>query len=61
MVRDHARQVQQHLGQRGLVDGIAAAVDGSASLGGAGDTTGLSRMAEQLRTQMTGFLAEMRS
>ncbi|GAA4728167.1 hypothetical protein GCM10023328_03200 [Modestobacter marinus] len=45
----------------GLVDGIAAAVDGSASLGPAGDTTGLSRMAEKLRTEMTGFLAEMRS
>jgi len=44
----------------GLVDGIAAAVDGSASLGPADDTTGLSRMAEQLRTEMTGFLAEMR-
>jgi hypothetical protein len=40
----------------GLVDGIAAAVDGSASLGPAGDTTGLSRMAEKLRSEMTGFL-----
>ncbi|WP_269429965.1 methyl-accepting chemotaxis protein [Modestobacter caceresii] len=45
----------------GLVDGIAAAVDGSASLGPAGsDTTGLSQMAEKLRSQMTGFLGEMR-
>ena len=46
----------------GLVDGIAAAVDGSSSLGpGDTDTTGLSRMAEKLRSEMTGFLAEMRS
>ncbi|MGY1672145.1 methyl-accepting chemotaxis protein [Geodermatophilus sp. SYSU D00710] len=45
----------------GLVDGIAAAVDGTASLGAAGtDVTGLSRMAEQLRSEATGFLAEMR-
>ena len=44
----------------GLVDGIAAAVDGSASLGPAGDTTGLSRMAEKLRSEMTGFLQVMR-
>ena len=45
----------------GLVDGIAAAVDGSASLGPAGtDTTGLSRMAERLRSEMTGFLGVMR-
>jgi methyl-accepting chemotaxis protein len=44
-----------------LVDGIAAAVDGSASLNaGAGDTTGLSQMAERLRSEATGFLAEMR-
>ncbi|MGY1693224.1 methyl-accepting chemotaxis protein [Geodermatophilus sp. SYSU D01105] len=45
----------------GLVDGIAAAVDGSASLGSAdGDTTGLSQMAERLRSDAIGFLAEMR-
>ncbi|MBB3677756.1 methyl-accepting chemotaxis protein [Modestobacter versicolor] len=44
----------------GLVDGIAAAVDGSASLGPADDTTGLSRMAEKLRSEMTGFLGAMR-
>jgi methyl-accepting chemotaxis protein len=45
----------------GLVDGIASAVDGSASLGGAGtDTTGLSQMAERLRSEATGFLEEMR-
>ncbi|MGY1642216.1 methyl-accepting chemotaxis protein [Geodermatophilus sp. SYSU D00703] len=45
----------------GLVDGIAAAVDGSASLGTAdGDTTGLSQMAERLRSEAIGFLAEMR-
>ena len=44
-----------------LVDGIAAAVDGSASLNaGDGDTTGLSQMAERLRSEATGFLAEMR-
>jgi methyl-accepting chemotaxis protein len=44
-----------------LVDGIAAAVDGSASLNaGATDTTGLSQMAEKLRSEATGFLAEMR-
>ena len=46
----------------GLVHGIVAAVDGTSSLRAAGeDVTGLSRMAEQLRTQMTGFLASMRS
>jgi methyl-accepting chemotaxis protein len=44
----------------GLVDGIAAAVDGSASLGDGGDITGLSQMAERLRSEATGFLAEMR-
>ena len=45
----------------GLVDGIAAAVDGSASLGADGtDATGLSQMAERLRSEATGFLAEMR-
>lgn len=43
-----------------LVDGIAAAVDGSASLGGAADQTGLSQMAERLRSEMTGFLQVMR-
>ncbi|GAA4977567.1 methyl-accepting chemotaxis protein [Kineococcus glutinatus] len=43
----------------GLVDGIAAAVDG----GGAGDGggEGLSRMAERLRGEMSGFLTAMRS
>jgi methyl-accepting chemotaxis protein len=44
----------------GLVDGIAAAVDGSASLGPADDATGLSRMAEKLQSEMTGFLRVMR-
>ncbi|MGY1686802.1 methyl-accepting chemotaxis protein [Geodermatophilus sp. SYSU D00867] len=45
----------------GLVDGIAAAVDGTASLGTADtDVTGLSQMAERLRSEATGFLAEMR-
>jgi methyl-accepting chemotaxis protein len=45
----------------GLVDGIAAAVDGSASLGTGGeDITGLSQMAERLRSEAIGFLAEMR-
>ncbi|RBY97054.1 chemotaxis protein [Blastococcus sp. TF02-8] len=45
----------------GLVDGIAAAVDGSASLNtGYDDVTGLSQMAEKLRSEATGFLAEMR-
>jgi X-X-X-Leu-X-X-Gly heptad repeat protein len=44
-----------------LVDGIAAAVDGSSSLAtGVDDVTGLSRMAERLRSEATGFLAEMR-
>jgi methyl-accepting chemotaxis protein len=44
-----------------LVDGIAAAVDGSASLNaGDADITGLSQMAERLRSEATGFLAEMR-
>jgi methyl-accepting chemotaxis protein len=45
----------------GLVDGIAAAVDGTASLGvQATDVTGLSQMAEKLRAEATGFLAELR-
>ncbi|MGY2003347.1 methyl-accepting chemotaxis protein [Blastococcus sp. SYSU DS1024] len=45
----------------GLVSGIAAAVDGSASLNtGHEDVTGLSQMAEKLRSEATGFLAEMR-
>jgi methyl-accepting chemotaxis protein len=45
----------------GLVDGIAAAVDGSSSLASGGnDITGLSQMAERLRSEATGFLAEMR-
>jgi methyl-accepting chemotaxis protein len=44
-----------------LVDGIAAAVDGSSSLATGGeDITGLSQMAERLRSEATGFLAEMR-
>ncbi|SHN84681.1 Methyl-accepting chemotaxis protein (MCP) signalling domain-containing protein [Geodermatophilus obscurus] len=45
----------------GVVDGIAAAVDGSASLGPGGhDVTGLSQLAERLRSEATGFLAAMR-
>jgi len=45
----------------GMVDGIAAAVDGSASLGaGVEDVTGLSQLAERLRSEATGFLAAMR-
>ncbi|KQS63917.1 methyl-accepting chemotaxis protein [Modestobacter sp. Leaf380] len=44
-----------------LVDGIVAAVDGSASLGGPRDQTGLSRMAERLQSEMAGFLGAMRS
>lgn len=45
----------------GLVVGIAAAVDGSASLGTSGeDITGLSQMAERLRAEATDFLAQMR-
>jgi methyl-accepting chemotaxis protein len=45
----------------GMVDGIAAAVDGSASLGPGGqDVSGLSQLAEQLRSEATGFLGEMR-
>jgi len=43
----------------GLVEGITAAVDGAPL--DPGDTSGLSRMAEQLRAETTGFLAEMRS
>jgi methyl-accepting chemotaxis protein len=44
-----------------LVDGIAATVDGSSSLAtGGDDITGLSQMAERLRSEATGFLAEMR-
>ncbi len=43
----------------GVADGITAAVDGT---GAAGATSpGLSQMAETLRSEMTGFLAEMRS
>ncbi|GAA4306589.1 hypothetical protein GCM10023162_10610 [Klenkia terrae] len=48
------------LAMTGLVEGIAAAVDGSHSLGGVTDQTGLSRLAEQLSSEMTGFLAAMR-
>ena len=45
----------------GVVDGIAAAVDGSASLGpGGDDVTGLSQLAERLRSEATGFLGAMR-
>ena len=44
----------------GLVDGIAAAVDGHSSLGSRDDVTGLSQMAEKLRSEATGFLAAMR-
>ena len=45
----------------GLVDGIAAAVDGSASLVTSGeDVTGLSQLAERLRSEATSFLAAMR-
>jgi methyl-accepting chemotaxis protein len=45
----------------GVVDGIAAAVDGSASLGPGGqDVTGLSQLAERLRSEATGFLGAMR-
>ena len=45
----------------GLVDGIAAAVDGSSSLvTGGDDVTGLSQMAERLRSEATEFLVEMR-
>jgi methyl-accepting chemotaxis protein len=44
-----------------LVDGIAAAVDGSSSLAtGGDDITGLSQMAERLRSEATEFLAQMR-
>jgi hypothetical protein len=35
-------------------------VDGSASLGSGADTTGLSAMAEKLRSKAIAFLAEMR-
>ena len=42
----------------GLVDGITTAVDGSGALGTG--SPGLSQMAEQLRSQMTGFLGQMR-
>ena len=45
------------LAMNGLVQGIVDAVDGS---GAVTDQTGLARMAEQLRAQMSGFLAEMR-
>jgi methyl-accepting chemotaxis protein len=64
---DDVAEVMSSVGTRvvdmnGLVDGVAAAVDGSASMVQDGsDATGLSRMAEKLRSEMTGFLAEMRS
>ncbi|WP_183392008.1 methyl-accepting chemotaxis protein [Kineococcus radiotolerans] len=45
----------------GLVDGVRTAVDGSAGWGPTGDTTGLSQLAEELRTQISAFLAGMRS
>ncbi|GAA1890516.1 methyl-accepting chemotaxis protein [Lapillicoccus jejuensis] len=45
------------LAMTGLVQGIVDAVDGSGSVT---DQTGLARMAEQLRSQMSGFLSEMR-
>ncbi|WP_432512604.1 methyl-accepting chemotaxis protein [Kineococcus sp. SYSU DK001] len=44
----------------GLVDGVRTAVDGSSGWGGAQDTTGLSQLAEELRSQISGFLAGMR-
>ena len=50
----------------GLVDGIAEAVDGTMSAGmasagmGGTDAAGLSQMAERLRSEAIGFLAEMR-
>ncbi len=43
----------------GLVDGIATAVDGSSTLD-ATEPMGLSQMAERLRSEAIGFLAEMR-
>ncbi|NAZ74161.1 chemotaxis protein [Kineococcus sp. T13] len=45
----------------GLVDGVRTAVDGSDGWGGSGDASGLSRLSEELRTQISGFLAGMRS
>jgi hypothetical protein len=45
----------------GLSDGIAEAVDGTMSAGLAGaEGAGLSRMAEQLRSEAISFLGEMR-
>ncbi|WP_369135038.1 methyl-accepting chemotaxis protein [Modestobacter sp. I12A-02662] len=43
----------------GVADGITAAVDGTGTAGAT--SPGLSQMAETLRSEMTGFLAEMRS
>jgi methyl-accepting chemotaxis protein len=43
----------------GVADGITAAVDGTGAPGAT--SPGLSQMAETLRSEMTGFLAEMRS
>ena len=63
---DDVSQVMGSVGTRvvdmaGLVDGIAAAVDGSASVAqGDTDVTGSSRMAEKLRSELTGFLTQMR-
>ena len=64
---DDVAEVMSSVGTRvvdmnGLVDGVAAAVDGSASMVQDGsDVTGLSRMAEKLRSEMTGFLDQMHS
>ena len=45
----------------GLVEGIRTAVDGASDFGGSTDGSGLSQLAEELRTQISGFLAGMRS
>ncbi|WP_432546557.1 methyl-accepting chemotaxis protein [Kineococcus sp. SYSU DK004] len=45
----------------GLVDGVRTAVDGGGGWGGDGDITGLSQLAEELRTQISGFLHGMRA
>nr|WP_281373341.1 methyl-accepting chemotaxis protein [Kineococcus aurantiacus] len=44
-----------------LVEGVRTAVDGSSDWSSAQDTSGLSQLAEELRSQISGFLTGMRS
>jgi len=44
-----------------MTAGIAAAIEGGPHEAGAGDMTGLSRLAEMLRSQVTRFVDEVRN